>query len=573
MDPQYLHLFPDELEFFEDATRLPDDADATRARQHEIVTAPLVSISALARSGDAFPQRGLLGKSVANGERVYFNANTPSSGVVCGVQGAGKSHTVSCILENALLPDSRIGNLPQPLAALVFHFDEQNGDRPCEAAYLSAPSPNLANAPHVPRVTVLASNSNLASRKRAYAHLPNVDVRALYLAERDLSAPRMLSLMGWSEGDKMPLYLFTVMQMVRSMGSENFSYARFREQLKRERFDPTQQAFLAQRLRLLDGFMSTTAPSISSTFVPGQLVIVDLTDPYLDGSMASLLFDIVLGVFMNWNAGAGKIVVLDEAHKYLTNDDATRLNRTIASIIRQQRHLATRLIIATQEPTVIPATVLDLASFIVCHRFTSPSWCSHLSRHVSTGTDVWFEDVMRLATGEALVFSPGALATRDGEGEPQLLSQDALRIRVRPRLTCDGGASLLAVAAHGVEAALPSPPSSGSPALSPSSPAAPPGLPVPEPSSLWYGGSTAAVASEPAVNVPSEFKVLVRAIREQGYGEREHVYWDSLDGLSCFGHLRKKNTPWFKRYVEAARNAGIVQLGKSNGQRWLVLLV
>jgi hypothetical protein len=42
------------------------------------------------------------------------------------------------------------------------------------------------------------------------------------------------------------------------------------------------------------------------------------------------------------------VVVLDEAHKYLVNSDTARLTQSISSIIRLQRHLATRVIIATQ---------------------------------------------------------------------------------------------------------------------------------------------------------------------------------------------------------------------------------
>jgi DNA helicase HerA-like ATPase len=79
--------------------------------------------------------------------------------------------------------------------------------------------------------------------------------------------------------------------------------------------------------------------------------------------------------------------VLDEAHKYFVNNDSARLTHSISNIIRLQRHLATRVIIATQEPTVIPATVLDLASIIICHRFSSPAWCTHLARHVSAGSE------------------------------------------------------------------------------------------------------------------------------------------------------------------------------------------
>jgi hypothetical protein len=46
------------------------------------------------------------------------------------------------------------------------------------------------------------------------------------------------------------------------------------------------------------------------------------------------------------------VVVLDEAHKYLINSDTARLTQSISSIIRLQRHLATRVIIATQVGTV-----------------------------------------------------------------------------------------------------------------------------------------------------------------------------------------------------------------------------
>jgi hypothetical protein len=138
------------------------------------------------------------------------------------------------------------------------------------------------------------------------------------------------------------------------------------------------------------------------------------------GPTAAVLFNIVLGSFMQWQSVNGKIVsvsyqmyslrviltciiVLNEAHKYLINSNTARLTQSILSIIRLQQHLATRIIIATQvghhhpivmcsprslhvqEPTVIPSTVLDLASFIICHRFTSPSWCTHLARHMSAG--------------------------------------------------------------------------------------------------------------------------------------------------------------------------------------------
>ena len=98
---------------------------------------------------------------------------------------------------------------------------------------------------------------------------------------------------------------------------------------------------------------------------------------------------------------------------------------------------------------VIPSTMLDLASFVICHRFTSPSWCRHLAQHVSAGdnaeTAQWFQDVMLLATGQCVVFSPSALVMKSNNNSVRLLGRGYLKLRVRPRLTQDGGASLLAV--------------------------------------------------------------------------------------------------------------------------------
>lgn len=79
-----------------------EDAD------HDIRNAVLVSEDAVEKAGEALlPQYGLLGnlssesvessKDVADGT-VFLNTNIPFSVFICGVQGSGKSHTVSCLL-------------------------------------------------------------------------------------------------------------------------------------------------------------------------------------------------------------------------------------------------------------------------------------------------------------------------------------------------------------------------------------------------------------------------------------------------------------------------------------------
>ena len=143
-------------------------------------------------------------------------------------------------------------------------------------------------------------------------------------------------------------------------------------------------------------------------------------------------------------------IVLDEAHKYLTNTDADRFNKSICSIIRQQRHLAARVVITTQEPTVVPSSMLDLMSYIICHRFSSPSWIHHLRKHISTdteaatGTQPWEDAVVDLETGDGLLFSSSALCT-DGRGQIVKLGNGNIHFITRPRITRDGGKSILAV--------------------------------------------------------------------------------------------------------------------------------
>lgn len=72
--------------------------------------------------------------------RLFYNVAAPCSIFVCGSQGSGKSHTLSCVLESCLIP-SEVSELRRPLTGLVFHYDtftSEGGGAPCEAAYLAS---------------------------------------------------------------------------------------------------------------------------------------------------------------------------------------------------------------------------------------------------------------------------------------------------------------------------------------------------------------------------------------------------------------------------------------------------
>lgn len=140
---------------------------------------------------------------------------------------------------------------------------------------------------------------------------------------------------------------------------------------------------------------------------------------------------------------------------------ASTFTESLLTIIRQQRHLATRVIIATQEPTISPK-LLDLSSMTIVHRFTSPDWLQVLKTHLagisdddeSSKRDVneIFRTIVTLEAGQALLFSPSAiLDTANDHGgndytnlRPKKLGLQYVKMRVRQRLTADGGRSILA---------------------------------------------------------------------------------------------------------------------------------
>ena len=55
--------------------------------------------------------------------RVHLNTAEPFTLLAVGVQGSGKSHTMSLLLESCLLPVPGVINLAEPMCTLVLHYD------------------------------------------------------------------------------------------------------------------------------------------------------------------------------------------------------------------------------------------------------------------------------------------------------------------------------------------------------------------------------------------------------------------------------------------------------------------
>ncbi|KAI0796532.1 hypothetical protein C8Q75DRAFT_198887 [Abortiporus biennis] len=440
---------------------------------HEHRTAPLFTRDAYVDVGlhNEKSQYGVLGSTLAIYEkavprvptdpRLYINTNAPFSALVCGVQGSGKSHTVSVILENMLIPGcAPIGSLEKPLSALVLHFGEGGpSSRPSEAAYLGMKGFKGVDAPSV---KVYVSRSSLKTMKNVYSSLgPRVTVEPLVFAESELDAQAFLSMMAVTSSESAPLYMQVILSILRDMG-ENYSYAAFETKLEdhKRTFNPAQIAALEQRMALLHSFVESkkrSASTIQPRFAPGQLTIIDLSDPFIDPGAACGLFEIITRLFIRSDVSTGKVLVVDEAHKYLdANRGNSGLTKALLSLIRQQRHLAMRVIISTQEPTVVPPVLLDLCSVAILHRFASPSWWDHIVQHVSANIsgDEAFNHVVTLKTGEAIVLAPSGLgmvppppingkSTTSSARIAGPLGRRFILMKTRRRVTRDGGASIL----------------------------------------------------------------------------------------------------------------------------------
>jgi hypothetical protein len=164
--------------------------------------------------------------------------------------------------------------------------------------------------------------------------------------------------------------------------------------------------------------------------------------------------------------------IVSLASQYMKDSaEAQIFTETLLSSVRLQRHLATRIVISTQEPT-ISADLLSLCSVTIVHRFSSPAWLRALQHHVAAAalgvesnnktfsekeesqgqahmsSKLSFLDrIVRLRVGEALLFAPSAVfrVTFEGSGTPAVskLGGGYMKIKVRDRVTEDGGKSVL----------------------------------------------------------------------------------------------------------------------------------
>ncbi|MBI3272550.1 MAG: PD-(D/E)XK nuclease family protein [Planctomycetes bacterium] len=351
-----------------------------------------------------------------------------------GVQRSGKSYTLGTILEGATMPATGVARLPAPLAGVVFHYSTAQEYAP-EALSMLEPNSDpaqvaaLAEAYHAraaghPDMALLVPPGKLAERQREF---PSMEVRPIGFSGRELSISDWKFLMG-AVGSR-ALYMKQFNALAREL-REPVSLEALERAIDGSAMSRSIKALAQERLSFARPFVSEGVP-LAALCRPGRLLIVDLRDELIDQEEALGLFVVMLRIVSNCGLGEhgfNKIVVFDEAHKYMRD---RALVDGMVEVVREMRHRGTSVMIASQDPSSVPASVIELSTQVILHRFTSPQWLKHLQRVNTALGELSASDLVGLESGQALLWSRTAT-------DPEF-TRRAVRVQMRPRLTRHGG--------------------------------------------------------------------------------------------------------------------------------------
>ena len=401
----------------------------------------------------AFEEYALLGRLPMTFDEVYLNIHEPFSMIAVGLQGSGKSHTLSCIMESCLIPLPGVIRLKQPMTTLVLHYDS-NPSSVCEATGLIEPSSaipwptHLRRLPHVDhdKMVVLVSPSYYKQRKAFYGDY--CTVKPLLLRWSTMTADHIKKIMGIQDSDNQ-LYIAGLLHLLRKYQREDKipNYNEFIIELKSICKLKGQSGPLDQRLRLLSSIVAESEDNegVDGTDVfeachPGTLVIVDHTDPLLSSSEVNGIFQILIEQFRaSPSASNGKLLVVDEAHKYMSGKAGDGLSAAIVNISRLIRHDGIRLIVSTQSPFILAPELLELSTLAFLHRFHSPDWFEYLKRKLPLKNSDW-DKILQLGTGAAVVYASKHLM--ESTGEVNIDGSACISLDVRGKLTSDRGKTM-----------------------------------------------------------------------------------------------------------------------------------
>ncbi|MBK8463956.1 MAG: ATP-binding protein [Nigerium sp.] len=384
------------------------------------------------------PQYGILGE--VSGRRVALDLNGTHTISLFGVQGGGKSYTLGTVIEMASMPIPRINVLPKPLASVIFHYSPTL-DYPPEFTSLTHPNTAddeirlLRESYHatpegLKDVLLLTTREKVSQRQADY---PDINVQAISFASSELNAAHWKFLMGAIGSQSM--YMRQINLIMRGLRG-NLTLAGLRTGIDNSGLADHLKDLARTRLRFAEEYIDDRQ-RLQDLIRPGRLVIVDLRDEYIEKDEALGLFVVLLQIFSEATYEGktfNKLVVFDEAHKYVENAE---LVAGLVEVVREMRHKGTSIMVASQDPPSVPISLIELSSQIILHRFNSPAWLKHIQKANTALSGLTAEKMGHLGTGEAYVWSSKA--------SDEAFTTGAMKVTLRPRVTQHGGGTRTAV--------------------------------------------------------------------------------------------------------------------------------
>ena len=387
--------------------------------------------------GDS-PQYGVLGE--VSGRTVAIDLNQTHTISLFGVQGGGKSYTLGSIVEMASLPIPGINRLPQPLASIIFHYSPTMDYAPEFTSMVRANSDEAqvaalrerygAEPKALADVVMLVPEDKLEERQAEY---PSIQVHPLKFAAAELQASHWRFLMG-AVGNQ-ATYIRQLNRIMKKL-RDDLTLEGLRQGIADSRMPDHIKELAYGRLELAEDFINDDT-NLGRLVRPGRLVIVDLRDEFMEKDQALGLFVVLLQLFAEATFEGrkfNKLVVFDEAHKYIESPD---LVAGLVEVVREMRHKGTSILVASQDPPSVPVALIELSSQIILHKFNSPAWLKHIKKANAALAGLTPEKMAHLKPGEAYVWSSKA--------SDDAFSKGALKVRCRPRVTQHGGATKTAV--------------------------------------------------------------------------------------------------------------------------------
>ena len=386
----------------------------------------------------ATPQYGLLGE--VTGRKVALDLNQTHTISLFGVQGGGKSYTLGSVAEMASLAIPGINCLPEPLSTVIFHYSPTMDYKPEFTSMVGANNVEDqvralkevygAEPKALADVLLLVPADKIEERQAEY---PDIEVRPLQFSASELKASHWKFLMG-AVGNQ-ATYIRQIMRIMKAM-RDDITLEGLRAGIDASSVPDHLKELARMRLDLAAEYIND-GTSLTEVVRPGRLIIVDLRDEFIEKDEALGLFVVLLQLFADARIDGrsfNKLVVFDEAHKYIESPD---LVAGLIEVVREMRHKGVSIMVASQDPPSVPVSLIELSSQIIMHKFNSPAWLKHIQKANAALGNLTPERMAQLKAGEAYVWSSKAT--------DESFSKGAVKLRCRPRVTQHGGATRVAV--------------------------------------------------------------------------------------------------------------------------------